>query len=559
MSFGRIRRLAFIVVAVSLVLTAPAAASEPSSPASPISPLSTGVPVPAQNLPGLSQAGADRITLDLEGLDDLEAVTNQFARFGVGFVGATILGQGASLNYLHFPPRSGVNVIYDDPDQSGRIVASFDPGTARNVTVVGDYVTGNRDVSMTAYDVEGNHLGSVSTGGLNHAPYGTPNRLLQFTAPRAIAKIVFFNGGERGNTYTVDDFFFESSLVCRVGDVPPYKQSGSATWAGDLYGGSEAQPWYDYGDHKALFRDHGCATTSAAMIISYYGNLQGKATATPGELNTWLRRNHGYTGGSIYWEKVAEFARDVKGIGLYYYDGWGPDNGIVNAYVCNGAPIVLYMKSSQYNRGHYVVGTGVSDSTGWTVNDPGGYNITSLPAGSYLSHRKYGTERKELHHLTIMIHPPNAPLAASSSVSANASAPVSIVVTDPAGRELVYDAIGDSYQNQILDAGFGRESLGSQDGSGRSVEAYVFATGAPLDGDYQVHITSHISGYYQISMLGYDSGGESSLAELAGNALSGDDIGLGVRYDSAGGSVLEVTVDWQEPPWVYVPLISSSR
>ena len=65
---------------------------------------------------------AHKITLDFEDLADLTAVTNQYMDRGISFEGATILGQGESLNYLHFPPRSGINVIYDDGSLVVRVV-----------------------------------------------------------------------------------------------------------------------------------------------------------------------------------------------------------------------------------------------------------------------------------------------------------------------------------------------------------------------------------------------------------------------------------------------------
>ena len=511
------------------------------------------VPIHPQDAPVSTDISINRVALDFERLRHHYPVTNKYANFGVTFVGATVLSQGATLNYLAFPPRSGVNVIYDDPAQSGRITVTFDPNIAQNVTLVGGYVTGNRNVTMTAYDAANSVLGSASTGGANYAPDGVPNKLLQINAPRAIKTLVLFNGGELGTTYTVDDFFFEGRLVCKVNGVPLYQQGGTSAWADDLYGGSESEPWYDGPGHKALVRDWGRAMTSAAMVVAYYGSLQGKGAATPRELNTWLRRNDGYSGGLILWSKVAEFARTENGIELYYYEGWGPDTGIVNAYVCDSGPIILNTTSNPYSSGNYVVGTGVADNTAWSVNDPGGWNITTLRSDSYVSYRKYGSVRKEPKQLTIAIHPPNASLAAS----AGAKAPVSILVTDPAGRKLRYDAFSGSFENQILDANFGMEKLGAQDGSGRSIEAYVFGTGAPLDGEYQVQVTSHITGPYELDLLGYDSIGKSSSVTSSGYAPSGGEIDLGVGYSSKAGSSLDVTTEWPKAPHIYLPLISN--
>lgn len=497
-----------------------------------------------------SAAAGNRITIDFESLRDLEAVTNQFANFGVSFTGATVLGQGASLNFLHFPPHSGVNVLYDDPAQSGRITVDFNPAVAIVVTRVGAYVTGNRNVTMTAYDATDNELGSASTGGANHAPDGVPNKLLEISTTQAIHKVVFFNGGERGNTYTVDDLYFESGLACNITGVPLYKQDAPAEWADDDYGGSVSAPWYDYDKHVAKVADWGCAMTSAAMVVSYYGDLQGEQTTTPGELNDWLRRNHGYSQGMIIWAKVAEFARDEKNIDLYYYENWGPNNGVINAFLCNRAPMILHTTSSPYSY-HFVVATGVASATAWAVNDPGGYNLTSMNATPAKSYRKYGPEEQTPEYLSIIIHPPNSPDRGRQT----ASEAVSIVVTDPAGRVLQYNAITGTYENGILDANFGVERLTADNGSGTTIEAYTFGTGAPLEGNYEVQITTHVGGNYQIDLLGYDSAGTSSVASTNGVAPAGGQVKLGVGYSPDPGSELDLTPpDWATTGQLFLPV-----
>jgi hypothetical protein len=494
---------------------------------------------------------ANRITLDFDNLHDLDWVTNQYSHLGLSFNGATVLGQGGSLNYLGFPPHSGLNVLYDDPVESGRITVTFDQAIAANVTAVGAYVTGNRNVSMTAYDAGGISLGSTETGGDNHAPVGTPNKLLQLSTAQPIKTVVFFNGGERGNTFTVDDFYFEGGQACTIPGVPLYKQDGSAPWADDLYGGSPAKPWIDPNTGRnATIRNWGCAMTSSAMIVSYYAQLQGKQGTDPRELNTWLRANGGYTGGSIYWGKVAEFARKVKGINLYFYEGTGPDNGIINAYLCNGAPIILYTTSSPY-RSHYVLATGVADGVSWAVNDPAGHNLTTMSASPPRTYRKYGSEAKEPHSLTMAIHPPNTPQALREGLVAA----VSIVITDPAGRTLTYDATTGTFENQILDANFGVEELSAEDGSGQPITTFVFGTGAPLEGEYQVQIIPHVSGVYELDLLAYDAADTSSAAASSGYAPADSPIDLSIGYSPDPGSEVEVTPEWPAAGDLYLPAV----
>jgi hypothetical protein len=488
-------------------------------------------PVHSLNQKSAPAAGAaNQMTLDFERMNDKAAVTTQFANIGVSFVGSTILSQGKSLNYLLFPPHSGVNVLYDDPIYSGLITVYFNQNIVHNVFQIGAYVTGNRNITLTAYDVNGNAVGSTATGGPNYAPNG-PNKLLQISSNTAIAKATFFNGGERGNTFTVDDFSFQSEQSCQINTVPLYKQSDSQ-WGGDAYGGSTANPWTINGKTQTI-STWGCALTSSAMIVSYYGLQQNGATTNPRELNNWLKANKGYSEGAILWGKVAEFARDVKHINLYYYSGWGPGDGIVNQAVCNSYPIILNTNSSPYTGGHYVVAQGMAGTNAWSINDPGGYNLAQLNAKSYIGYRKYGPTLKEPKELSIVIH-----------------SPVEILVTDPAGRKTGYDPKTGKYVNTILDASYQDDVLGARDGSNRSVRARVFDTGFPINGQYTLDLIGTGNGNYHIDFIAYDSAGQSSTTSIQGHITSGRRIYAALNYSDAPGSQIHVNVG----ATVYVPM-----
>ena len=74
--------------------------------------------------------------------------------------------------------------------------------------------------------------------------------------------------------------------------VPSYRQ-GDPQWRHDLLG-----PTQD------TLGAAGCAITSVAMVMSYYG-----ITTDPQQLNNFLNGNEGYTPqGWVYWEKAAELA-----------------------------------------------------------------------------------------------------------------------------------------------------------------------------------------------------------------------------------------------------------
>jgi len=150
---------------------------------------------------------APTIVIDFESLADGEIVYDQFLGLGVIFgANVSVLQDGTSLN-PDFPPHSGINVIYDDP--------ALGPGAFRMIAVgplwamAGGYVTGNTDVTMTAYALDHSVLGTTSTGGANYIGAGTgllPNIFLSITAP-GIFYVVF---SDTGNSFIVDDFTLQA-------------------------------------------------------------------------------------------------------------------------------------------------------------------------------------------------------------------------------------------------------------------------------------------------------------------------------------------------------------
>jgi len=88
---------------------------------------------------------------------------------------------------------------------------------------------------------------------------------------------------------SVGGLYFFSRLEL---NVPRFAQADSA-WADS-----------PLGDTPGTMAEEGCAVSSAAMVLAYYG-----VQVDPGSLNDYLRVHGGYTPeGWIYWEKAAELA-----------------------------------------------------------------------------------------------------------------------------------------------------------------------------------------------------------------------------------------------------------
>jgi hypothetical protein len=60
------------------------------------------------------------------------------------------------------------------------------------------------------------------------------------------------------------------------------------------------------GQNCGTIWEYGCAMTSIAMVLKYYG-----VDTDPGKLNAWLNENNGYaSGGYLYWDKPAEYSNE---------------------------------------------------------------------------------------------------------------------------------------------------------------------------------------------------------------------------------------------------------
>lgn len=507
----------------------------------------------------VATTAANQFTIDFDRLQDLDTITSQFQNIGITFDGAKVLGQGASLNYLNFPPISGLNVIYDDLESAnkGLITVTFDSSLAPDVTRVSAYVTGNFNIVMTAYSADNTALGSQSTGGLNSAPQGTPNKLLEINTQVPIQKVTFSNGIAVANTFTIDDFAFNSGQPCQITGIPLYKQGGAAEWAGDSYGGSTTQTWYDDKGIRGTMGAYGCTTTSAAMIVSYYATLQGKATTSPRDLNDWLRQHDGYSGGSILWPKVAEFAREVKGMQLYYYEGRGPDDGVVNASICNNAPVILNTKTAPYGGGHFLVAKGVSSDTSWQINDPGGANWQTMSKDADVGYRTYGTTYQKPDYLSVVIHPKRKGVASTTNQAmAGTNTLPAITIMDPANRKLIYTPTDQTLSNQILNSVYQSETIGSREDTTSFTESYIFSTGAPLDGSYKLEILSSEDGSYQVDVIAYDASGKSRMISSYIPLPKAGPFSINIAYSLGSSNELTVEVDTPNVSTLFLPSIS---
>ena len=197
--------------------------------------------------------------------------------------------------------------------------------------------------------------------------------------------------------------------------LPLYLQT-SPPWNDDAYGA------YPDEDAENTIARWGCFTTSAAMVVNYYGETLG-FQATPDAMNAWLRASGGYTtdnGGQL--PKVIEYARENR-VPLAVIDRfWGMKGDRLDAALEHGNLAILGVEADS----HYVVAYRKLDahSAGdYAIHDPlyGRTTLAKQWGGAYSSAVIIGIapEWQQIMHLALPSFPlPHRTLLACTSGAA---------------------------------------------------------------------------------------------------------------------------------------------
>jgi hypothetical protein len=153
--------------------------------------------------------------------------------------------------------------------------------------------------------------------------------------------------------------FFHKSTISSVGglyffdrvelSIPRFKQ-WDERWRLDPLGST-----------SSTLGKEGCAVTSAAMVLNFYG-----MPTDPKCLNTFLTLNQGYTDrGWIHWEKAAEFLPNQV---QHAYEDL-PSYFLIDWNLLNGNPVIVRLKTSEGTK-HFVVIVG-KEGYSYLIADPG--------------------------------------------------------------------------------------------------------------------------------------------------------------------------------------------
>ena len=172
------------------------------------------------------------------------------------------------------------------------------------------------------------------------------------------------------------EVWFDNFIIQSVGndllDVPYYSQNDDR-WGQDEY--DAAHSWSE----EITVDKWGCAVTSAAMVLKYYGIDQD-----PGTLNTWLKSQvDGYIrGGLLNWLAISRYSR-IFGSTILEYRRGGSDTDVVDSDLENENPVIL--ETSGEDGSHFVVTNGKLDPD-YSILDPETEENTSL--ASFRSSRR---------------------------------------------------------------------------------------------------------------------------------------------------------------------------
>jgi hypothetical protein len=150
--------------------------------------------------------------------------------------------------------------------------------------------------------------------------------------------------------------------------VPSFRQNDSR-WGKDLLGPTDG-----------TLGGEGCAVSSAAMIMAFYG-----IDTDPQRLNQFLNEHEGYTPqGWIYWEKAADLSPDH--VRKAYEDL--PSHCLIDCNLIHGNPVIVHLQLPG-GSSHFVVIAG-KDGYDYLTRDPGANASRGLYPLRELGSKIYG-------------------------------------------------------------------------------------------------------------------------------------------------------------------------
>lgn len=233
---------------------------------------------------------------------------------------------------------------------------------------------------------------------------------------------------------------------------------------------------------------------------------------------------------------------------------------IVDFYVCNGQPVILkvHNQGADINNVHYVVATGRGIhlsplnnklETTYEINDPANVNIpiTNL-FGISSSNRNYNGHYRGIRAFSTK--------GFHENISISAHSPVELLVTDPLGRRIGYDANTAQRYNEIYNSSYSHDAISDLDGtvggdtyktisigSAKEDDGLIIGVGrgVVMGGDYSVKAIGTNTGKYRLVISSTDEMANTQKTVISGEIIFGHVEGFNVYFGPNLGSLPLVT------------------
>lgn len=236
----------------------------------------------------------------------------------------------------------------------------------------------------------------------------------------------------------------------------------------------------------------GCAVTSSAMILKYYGivTLPNGLGTTPGNLNAWLSSVPGgyIDGGLVNWQMISKATAIMHITNPFWTKleySWGNNSrSALQTELTSGRPAIL-----QVNPGHFVAAYQVGSQNKIDIVDPY-FPKTTLAdyGGTFVSMRKFQPSFTDFSHITMYAQP-------ESTIT-------------------LEKKIGNSYKK--TDAVSYSEELWGQPGNQRSSPATtVIDLSKPTDGAYRLKLSQKKPRLLHYTLIVTDIEGNESITKNA--------------------------------------------
>ena len=221
---------------------------------------------------------------------------------------------------------------------------------------------------------------------------------------------LYYTGGY-GNGY-LDTVYYASVNNVDLTPTPepginlnvPYLNQGTLPWGPLVY--DDATHWYP-GD--PTLKRWGCALTSAAMILNFYGH-----NILPDSLNDWLKsQKDGFTrSGGVMWTAISRYTKLSSGDGkpTLEFKYINPDDSILMQELEDSHPAIIKFEKGEGN--HFIVAEGKT-STDFLINDPVYENFETLAQsklkwGSWIKTGKFMPTNSDLSYIVLMVDEKNS-------------------------------------------------------------------------------------------------------------------------------------------------------